>query len=290
MAIILMINLKGGVAKTTNAVAVAECFADEGRQVLLIDADHQCMASEMLLGEERLLRCEKRGRTLHDMLAAMLDDEFEEESVPYFVEEGGSNIGSGYANLHVLPCSLRIDDFEKSMRKSRNNYRSSDDWIRDINKKRRRLRNYLSTKYDYTIVDCPPALAIQLQVLVPVADAFVIPSIPDQLSIRGSMLLLDRLRRANFSKVRPLGMLWSLYRQQARAHREAVERAARGTPPFDQLPRPFETVIPNASKIADSTDPSKNFTSYYAKYTPAFARLYQNLCGEIRKRVNSARQ
>ncbi len=37
------LNLKGGLAKTTKAVAVAECLADSGYRTLLIDADHQCM-------------------------------------------------------------------------------------------------------------------------------------------------------------------------------------------------------------------------------------------------------
>lgn len=46
MAVILFPNLKGGVAKTTNAVAVAECLASQGKRTLVIDADHQCTASE----------------------------------------------------------------------------------------------------------------------------------------------------------------------------------------------------------------------------------------------------
>jgi len=43
MPILLLINLKGGVAKTTNAVAIAACLAAAGLRTLLIDADHQCM-------------------------------------------------------------------------------------------------------------------------------------------------------------------------------------------------------------------------------------------------------
>jgi anion-transporting ArsA/GET3 family ATPase len=39
MPIILLINLKGGVAKTTNAVAIAECFASEGFRTLLMEAN-----------------------------------------------------------------------------------------------------------------------------------------------------------------------------------------------------------------------------------------------------------
>ncbi len=54
MSIMLFVNLKGGVAKTANAVAVAECLAESGYRTLLIDADHQCMAGELLIGEERL--------------------------------------------------------------------------------------------------------------------------------------------------------------------------------------------------------------------------------------------
>jgi chromosome partitioning protein len=75
VSILLFINLKGGVAKTTNAVAVAECLAEAGHRVLLIDADHQCMAGELLLGESRMLNCERRHHTLHDLLASMLEDE-----------------------------------------------------------------------------------------------------------------------------------------------------------------------------------------------------------------------
>ena len=82
MSILLFVNLKGGVAKTTNAVAVAECLADSGYRTLLIDADHQCMSSELLLGESRMLKCEQGKTTLHDLLAAMLDDEFQPNNCP----------------------------------------------------------------------------------------------------------------------------------------------------------------------------------------------------------------
>src|SRR3954452_22488799 len=85
MSIILLLNLKGGVAKTTSAVAIAECLAESGYRTLLIDADHQSMSGELLLGEERLLKLDHRRKTLHDLLAAMLDDEFSADQLPYFV-------------------------------------------------------------------------------------------------------------------------------------------------------------------------------------------------------------
>src|SRR3954467_4038575 len=119
MPVILLINLKGGVAKTTSAVAIAECLASQGKRTLLIDADHQCTAGELLLREERLLRCERNKATLHDMMAAMLDDEFDPSQFGAFVTHKASNVGGGLDTLSVLPCSIRIDDFTTNMAKAR---------------------------------------------------------------------------------------------------------------------------------------------------------------------------
>ncbi len=113
MSILLFINLKGGVAKTTNAVAVAECLAEAGHRVLLIDADHQCMAGELLLGESRMKDCDHRKRTLHDLLASMLDDEFDINQVAYYAMPNVSNINGGLPKLAVIPSSVRIDDFRR---------------------------------------------------------------------------------------------------------------------------------------------------------------------------------
>jgi cellulose biosynthesis protein BcsQ len=61
MPILLMVNLKDGVTKTTNTVAVAKCFAKSGLPTLIVDADRQCMAGELLLGENH--RAERAGST-----------------------------------------------------------------------------------------------------------------------------------------------------------------------------------------------------------------------------------
>jgi chromosome partitioning protein len=280
---LLLVNLKGGVAKTTNAVAVAECLADQGYRVLLIDADHQCMAGELLLGESRMLRAERRKKTLHDLLSAMLDDEFRSEQIEYYVERGASNVGDGYENLSVLPCSIRIDDFQTNMAKARRGYRSNDEFIATLRKRRSLMRRWLHKNYDFTVVDCPPSLAVQVQFLFAVADSFIVPCIPDRLSVRGSLYLLDRLRRSNF-KLQGLGTLWSLYRQQNPIHRKVIEAATKSRKPYDELPTPFETVIPNAAAIAESTEPDCKPHTFNAKYTGPFAKLYKNLCEEIVQR------
>lgn len=76
MSVLMFMNLKGGVAKTTNAVAIAEFLADAGNKVLVIDADHQCAAGELLLGEDRFERCDGRHETLHDLLSAIVKEDY----------------------------------------------------------------------------------------------------------------------------------------------------------------------------------------------------------------------
>jgi chromosome partitioning protein len=281
MPILLLINLKGGVAKTTNAVAIAECLAASGHRTLLIDADHQCMAGELLLGESRLLRAERSRTTLHDLLAAMLDDEFEAEQIGHYIIGGASNIGGGMSKLSVMPCSVRIEDFSTNMAKAKRGYHSNDEFLQVFARRRQQLQRWLSANYHFTIVDCPPSLSLQVRVLLSVADGFIVPSVPDRLSVRGSLYLLDRVAKLGFSKIKPVGTLWSLYREQNHVHRAIVERSGRRAEPFNRLPVPFKTVIPNATAIADSSDPDKQPPSFRAKYTPPFAKQFERLCEEI---------
>ena len=283
MSILLFLNLKGGVAKTTNAVAVAECLADSGYRTLLIDADHQCMSGELLLGESRLLNCERRKITLHDLLAAMLDDDFCAEQFPAYVVPKASDIGDGLDKLSVLPCSIRIDDFSTNMAKARHGFKSTDEFNAIFQRRRGMLRKWLGSSYDFTIVDCPPSIALQVKVFLTVADAFIVPAIPDRLSVRGSLWLLDRIRRLGV-KIDGLGTLWSLYREQNAMHRKVVEVAAKSVEPYKQLPKPFATVIPNASAIAMASEPNQKPKSFAAKYSTPFARLYHELCEEIVQR------
>src|SRR5262249_28914512 len=178
MSIMMFINLKGGVAKTTNAVAIAECQAANGYKTLLIDADHQCTASELLLGEERLLRCERDRHTLHDLLAAILDDDFSIVQFDRFLTKPASNISGSLSHLSVLACSVRIDDFSTNMAKGKRGYRSYDEWQRALDGRRRHLTKWIQNHFDYTIVDCPPSIALQVRFLFRVADSYIVPSIP----------------------------------------------------------------------------------------------------------------
>jgi chromosome partitioning protein len=287
MSVILFINLKGGVAKTTNAVAVAECLADNGYRTLVIDADHQCMSSELLLGEERLLQCERK-KTLHDLLIAMLDEEFAPEQVENYIQTNCSNIGGGLENLSVLPCSIRIDEFQTNVAKAKRGFHTLDEFQATFRKRKNAIQRWLGRNYDYVIIDCPPSIPIQVRVCLSLGDSYVLPTVPDRLSVRGSLWLLDRLRRMNM-KIPGLGTLWSLYRKQNAMHRRMVQAVAEGNGIYGTLPRPFETIIPNAAKIAESTEPEIDPHTFNAKYSSEFAKCFRSLTQEIVDRSNAQR-
>ena len=287
MAILMFVSLKGGVAKTTSAAAIAECLAERSapnEKVLLIDADHQCAAGELLLGEDRLIELDKRKKTLHDLMCWMLKDGFDEHLIPPYVAGHASDIAGCRDRLSVIPCSIRIDAFHRKMAAARQWHPSTSDFLALFRKNRGIMERWLQTNYAHTIIDCPPSIAPQVQAFLTIADAFVVPSIPDRLSVWGASYLIDRLRRLNV-RLPGLGVLWTLYRQQLLVHNQTIADFVPGGPRARDLPRPFATVMPNAAAIAA---PVPNASTFARKFG-IFAPRSQGLCDEILDRCGQLR-
>jgi len=286
MPILLFLNIKGGVAKTTTAVAVAETLASMGHGVLLIDADHQCASSELLLGEQRFVSADHHHSTLHDLLAAMLDEEFDAEQIASFVAPDASNVESVRPLLSTIPCSFRINDFPTNMAKAKKGY-DPDRFQAAWRSRGKVLRRWLLDMYHYTIVDCPPSLALQVKFFLRICDAYVIPSVPDRISVRGARWLGERLEKGGF-KARALGLAWTLYRDQNERHRAMVGmvgKQAGKTGQFANLPEPFRTIVPNATAIVRAGESEQRVATVAAKYTPPFAKVFEGLAVEIIARL-----
>jgi chromosome partitioning protein len=231
------------------------------------------------------LKADRARATLYDLLAAMLEDEFAPAQFDEFVARKASNIGGGLPKLAVMPCSVRIEEFSTNMAKARRGYRSNDEFLAVFRRRKDQLRKWLRDSFDVVLVDCPPSLALQVKVFLSAADGYVVPCVPDRLSVRGSLYLVDRVAKLGYKAIRPVGTLWSLYREQNHVHRQVVDRARKREEPFDRLPRPFETIVPNATAIADATDPGKTPAKFRAKYSAQFAKLYEQLAEEVMARA-----
>ena len=151
------------------------------------------------------------------------------------------------------------------------------------------MSRWFDANFDFVlIVDCPPSLALQVKVFLAVADTFIIPAIPERLSVRGSLCLLERIKRLGV-KIDGMGTLWSLYRDQNKMHCDTVDAASKGIDPYGRLPVPFKTIIPNAAAITTASDLRCKPRSFTDKYTPQFSKLYRSLCSEILQRSEGKR-
>ena len=289
MPVLAFANLKGGVAKTTNAVAVAETLASRGHRVLVIDADHQCTASENLLGEHRMLKAEREKKTLHHLLSAMLDPGFDQTSFGAYVIKGASNVMDARHQLSVLPCSVRIDEFQSNVAKARKRGLLTGTEFSNLWRPHRgAMSRWLHESYDYTIIDCPPSMTRHVQLMLRLCDGIIIPAVPDHLSLRGAIHFDKRLQEKGIT-TRVLGTLWTLYRAQIEKHRVVVSLATKRISRPGQVPLPFETIVPNAAALAAAADNDVAFTTTRQKYSLQFGQLYDILVDEILWRLDAPR-
>jgi len=84
-----------------------------------------------------------------------------------------------------------------------------------------------------------------------------------------------------------LGTIWSLYRAQNPMHQRIMDEVAAGKEDYMNIPRPFKTVIPNAARIAEATEPGISPGTFNEKFTSKFSGLYQELSREIVNRYDA---
>ena len=149
-----ILNLKGGVAKTTTAINMAAILAKNyGKRVLLIDADSQCNTTEFFGGEIIPDRS----------LAFLLRDSQFCDDIDFF---GRRTIQStGIENLDLIPADDTLMDMDLSAASS---------GTVDINVLRA-LVEAVREDYDYILFDCPPAFNAAAAAALVAADDVIIP-------------------------------------------------------------------------------------------------------------------
>jgi chromosome partitioning protein len=209
MAIISLINLKGGVGKTTCAVALAETLAGHfKRNILVIDLDPQTNATIALVGVARWEQANRAGQTIRQMF---LDEFVPREQRSFTIANcfipRASNVEECQPHLWVLPSSIDLIGMEALVElvRSASEYR-----VEPFEVLSQHLTPSVARAFDDILLDCPPSLnAITLNGLF-LSDAFLIPVIPEPVSTLGIPQILSRvrgLRRAFGREVPALGIL-----------------------------------------------------------------------------------
>ncbi|OZD03561.1 chromosome partitioning protein [Rhodococcus sp. 06-221-2] len=261
---IATINLKGGVGKSTMTAAIAEFMAGAfGKRVLLVDLDPQTNLTTMMIGSKTWHDLNESGRTLKALFEQALDSQ-----APAFDIEGAlqRNV-SPLANLggiDLLASSLDMIEISEEMAAWQYDepdslepflvLKTAVDTVRD--------------QYDYILIDCPPNMGIVTRNGLMLADAYVIPTIPDVLSTYGIPQIQKRVRMFSHKtkhNIKPLGLIITKYRKSTNLHRDTIQRLQDAVLDYDAMPaherelteRPPNVIpfwIPDAIAIAAAAD------------------------------------
>ncbi len=106
--VISVINLKGGVAKTTTTVQLAECLSLEfGKRVLVVDLDPQTNATIALISEEKWEELDGKKQTLYHLFSDRLE-KTKHFNIDNAIQREVSDLR--IPKLSLLPSSIRFID------------------------------------------------------------------------------------------------------------------------------------------------------------------------------------
>lgn len=160
MKVISLLNLKGGVGKTTTAINLAKGLSNNGKKVLLIDTDMQANATSIFLEEEMQ---EENYKSFADFLK---EEEIEMEKYLYDISD----------NLKMIGADLSIADSELNLRNS-----FGRDTANILKNNLKRVKN----NFDYCIIDCAPTINLITMNIIIASDEIIVPIKIDKFALKG---------------------------------------------------------------------------------------------------------
>lgn len=258
--IISLINLKGGVAKTSTTVGLAETLASNFRKrVLVIDLDPQTNATTMLIGEKRWKEINEKGWTLATLFKDALEPQNKSFSLKNTLQKRVSDV-QGAEKIDLLPSSLDLIDVQDKLASAPTGQFYS---VTPIDLLRLAVKGLLDD-YDLVLVDCPPNLGIITLNGLRISEGYIIPTVPDVLSTYGIPQIIKRV--GDFSneigeEIKPLGILITKYMENSTIHvNVSKDLRRRNDPPV------FETVIRQANQFAAAAEMQSGRRTLKQKY------------------------
>jgi len=244
-------NNKGGVGKTTSAVSIGQAWAKMGKKVLFVDLDSQA--------------------NLTFMLSTLEPDQHEYTIRDAFLDKDNFHIENIEDNIDLVPSELSLSNFDRDTAAVTGREYLLADLLRTV-----------KDKYDFIIIDCPPALGLITYNALIASDHLVMVSTADGLSYSGMVMIANLYSdvRSNARLNQDLkltGVIITRY-ERNKLSDMYIQKVK------DELGQAFiDPVVPKATKITQAGSFHQNIFDYdpEGKATLAYYEIAQKLALRI---------
>ncbi len=288
---IAVVNMKGGVGKTTVSVALAETFSSVfGMDTVAVDLDAQASCSFALLGEPGFERMRNAGKHAVDFFAEMRPGHAPRLVLDDYLTAPASRLDP-FPPLALMGSLPRLQSLEREIiiGYARAGYEEAD--IADATAAH--LAAGLATaldRVDVVLIDCPPGVSSFTEAAIRSADLVIAPVTPDYLPALG-------LEAFVFQTIEPLrrkgafdGRLQVLFnRVESRASQNRfMEQISGVAADFGPHLNVFDTRLPQTRDMARAVEPTDGLVTFEDKYDSA-APLLRELAQETLEALAPAR-
>lgn len=246
-SIIAITNQKGGVGKTTTAAALLSSLARRGARVLGVDLDPQgSLGFSLGLDIEQCT-------TIYDVFRGAAEPE---EAI------------TKSETCDVLASNILLSGAELEFNRPGREYLL------------KTALAHLEERYDYIIVDTPPALNLLTVNAYVAADSLIIPMAPEVLSLLGVAQIketIESVRSYYNPRLQVLGILLNRYSARFNLNREVLEMAGQIAAQLET--QVFDAKIRGSVAAAEAPAHGVSVVDYAPRSNPA--RDFEALCDEI---------
>jgi chromosome partitioning protein len=246
--VIAIASQKGGVGKTTTAINLGACLAQEGRRSLLIDIDPQGNATSGLGANGNDARL-----TIYEALIG--HNELRESVMP-----------TALANLDLVAAGQRLSGAEVE--------------LVGMMARETRLKNAIAPlrqDYDFILIDGPPSLGLLTVNALTASDSVLIPLQCEYLALEGLTQLISAIRLVQDHLnpgLRIEGVLLTMFDPRLNLSRQVADEARKF---FAE--RVYKTMIPRNVRLSEAPSFGKPIVLYDPHSTGADS--YRDLAREV---------